>query len=199
MSSREIDHTPILLEQYKILMSTSDTYFDYSYRVISMTLVFFAAIIAFIFTIDHGQNSRNVFIQFVLFKYALPIMLYILGLLYSYNTCVMARIGLFAVMLENRLFQDVSPSVYQGWVTFSKAKENISSTVVSYGPMYAFYMIAPIVSIKISPDIGTGVFLRVFFPLICFVFFFVFDLLTILKMILFTYETRNVMKEMGIV
>ena len=130
-------------EEYKMLMSTSEHYFDYLYRTLTIALTFFSAISTLLFNV-----KASVFVKYLGFNFLLPILMYIFGLLYAYNICVLARSGALAVKMEKQLKE--KDESFEGWVKYSKIKN--SGFVLAYGTAFAFFILLPLLSIFLAPQ-----------------------------------------------
>lgn len=131
----------LALEECKMAENTSSRYFGYLYTGINITLVFWSTLLVFVFR----ENIQPLYFQISTF-YLLPLITYILGLMYCYNSCVLAKLGVFQIERELTLKQlnlkcNGSRS-YSGWVTF--AKKHDGGFILAYGTILALYILFPV-------------------------------------------------------
>lgn len=134
----------LVFEEYKLTSSIGDKYFDYMYRTIQFSIVFYGAIIG----IGVAEGTELLLKQMI-FRLALPVFSIVFGLMYCYNSCALAKIGYFSVKQEMKLkilcLQENNESDIMGWVTYGKTVRG--GYLLSYGTILVMYLTLPIFSI----------------------------------------------------
>lgn len=133
------DNLKLLLEEYKIGKDVIDGYFRNMYNTISFTIVTYGAVLAL-----SSISSKE---KRLMFLYFLPILTYILGLLYIYNLLVIMKHGNYTIRLEMliklRYYEKKKENcLFQGWDTFIKMYGR--GGIISYGTVLAFYILLPV-------------------------------------------------------
>lgn len=145
----------LLLEEYKIISDIAEKYFDRMYSTINFVLIYYGAILTIVFNIDN-KDEFNV----ILFTYFLPIGTYILGLLYMYNSLVLARAGLHCVELEKLINAygtlENNRKCFGGWNIRAKSKKYNGHFILSYGTVLMFFILAPICDFFVAYEINDG-------------------------------------------
>lgn len=136
----------ILFEEYKLGEEIGGKYFSYMYSTIHFTLILYGAIIAvFQSVFNHYQTSET---YFLIFSYLLPVITYILGLFYAYNSVAISRQGYFMLQIEHdikEICQSLKmPYPIHCWNSLSKSKKNPNRFILPYGTMLMFYILSPI-------------------------------------------------------
>lgn len=152
----------LLLEEYKVVVDIGEKYFDRMYSTINFVLAYYGAILTIVFT-KTGKYEFNTF----LFTYFLPIGTYILGLLYAYNSLVLARIGLHSIELEKLIIAygtlENNQKCFWGWNIRSKSKKYNGHFTLSYGTVLMFFILAPICDFFIAYEMnGSSWFIKYF-------------------------------------
>lgn len=127
-----------LFEQYKMVNSGCEKYFDFLYRKISVSIVFFTT------TVLYALNEDTTYIaKELLFLYIIPIFGYLFGLLYCYDISAIAKLGLHTVCIENEL-----KSKNKKFISYiSENKKYKKGYILSYGTSLIFYMVMPLITI----------------------------------------------------
>lgn len=145
----------LLLEEYKVISSIAEKYFDRMYSTINFVLIYYGAILTIVF----NMNTKFDF-NVMLFTYFLPIGTYILGLLYVYNSLVLTRVGLHCVELENLIrtygVLENSQTCFLGWNIRSKVPKYNGHFILSYGTVLMFFILAPICDFFVAYIINGG-------------------------------------------
>ncbi|MEG1396688.1 MAG: hypothetical protein RSC82_06900 [Oscillospiraceae bacterium] len=92
----------LCVDEYKLIQTTSEKYFDYMYRTLNLYLLFLSAVLVF----GLSQDSQLVFSA--IFCYLIPVFSMIFGLLFCYNSCALAKIGYIGI---NHLFANIFLSI----------------------------------------------------------------------------------------
>lgn len=134
-------------DQYVLVESDSEKYYDYIYIVITVAMTFFATLCAFSI-IFHD----NPILIFAIYRFILPLTLYVFGIMYAHNLCSLTRNRALGIHIENRLRSlSVEYRKYvPGWLTFSIRTKYNTSLVFSYGTVYLFFLLVPVCSIAFA-------------------------------------------------
>lgn len=143
----------LLLEEYKIVAEISEKYFDRMYLTINFVLIYYGAILTIVFT-KNNKYEFNIF----MFTYFLPVGTYILGLLYAYNSLVLARVGLHSIEIEKLIIAygtfENNQKCFLGWNIRSKSKKYNGHFILSYGTVLMFFILSPICDFFIAYELN---------------------------------------------
>lgn len=142
----------LLQKDYARFEDRAKLYFDHLYRIINFTLVFYGGILALICSLYQSiskanEETRLAFIFLSL--YLLPIISYILGLLYFYNLSVLYRIARQQIKIENKI-TDLAKVLGADFVICRWSRDTKLKTTgatIPYSAMLLFYFIIPALSI----------------------------------------------------
>lgn len=189
----------LLLEEYKIVAEISEKYFDRMYSTINFVLIYYGTILTIVFT----MNDKYEF-NISLFTYFLPVGTYILGLLYVYNSLVLARIGLHSIELEKLIRTygkyENRQICFWGWNIRSKVKKYNGHFILSYGTVLMFFILAPICDFFIAYEMNGNSWYMNYFAIKLLnisinIGQFVFYIIYILFMLIIIMDCKRISKE----
>lgn len=195
----------LLQKDYTLFEDRAKQYFNHLYSIIQFTLVFYGGIFALISSLyqnitDTIDKTRLTFVFLTL--YVLPVISYILGLLYFYNLSVLYRIARQQIKIENKI-TDLAKAlgtdfVISRWCRDTKLK--ITGAMIPYGAMLLFYIVVPIISIIVfncyypCTDKEPKLF-QFFIPLGVFLLFFIMMCILIVITLIIKFGIRKDNKE----
>jgi hypothetical protein len=134
----------LVIEEYEIATDGSSKYFGYMYQTINVFAITVMAIVAIAFS-KEVTPMLNKF----LFQFCIPLIGYIFGLFYAYNSYAIAKIGTFQKICEEKikiLSKEITRSnAYLGWTYYVAKKPD--SFILPYGTLLAFFLLMPPFSI----------------------------------------------------
>ena len=136
------------LKEYQMIDAKANTYFSYLYLIMGFTFAFFGAILSIfkdsLFPIS-DQSNYYTFILVVL--YLLPVVTYVLGLFFAYNSVAIYKAGLYLVKLEKRIRKFQSSNHIKSHLRMMpwniEAKDRKSKFILPYGTMLMLYILLP--------------------------------------------------------
>lgn len=136
------------LKEYQMIDAKANTYFSYLYLIMGFTFAFFGAILSIfkdsLFPISDPSNYYT-FILVVL--YLLPVVTYVLGLFFAYNSVAIYKAGLYLVKLEKRIRKFQSSNHIKSHLRMMpwniEAKDRKSKFILPYGTMLMLYILLP--------------------------------------------------------
>lgn len=144
MKSTNLD---LLLEEHNLGEQVGEKYFSYMYSIIQFTFVFYGGLITVLSSKFRViETYRETIVYIIVFVYSLPIVTYILGLFYAYNSVAISRQGYYMIITEGQIRKFVKRKrfgfKYCGWNILSKNVK--SGFILPYGTMLMFYFILPV-------------------------------------------------------
>ncbi len=185
------------LKNYSIFEDRSKQYFTYLYNIIQFTLLYYAAMLVILNAFTGTQSfTERVTFSLIAF-YTLPVVSYILGLFYCYNSLVLYRIGEKQIEIEKKVMKlakrEKIEFSFSDWAQDAKDRKYNSIFILPYGSALMFYILVPLciivifdVLIKWTYDTFFWV-AQVVVPLILWIIYLVFMVKIIKKM----FEIKN--------
>lgn len=139
-----------LMKNYSIAENRAQQYFTYMYNIMNFTFVYFAALFALIHYMNPSKEQNKMIIKIIM-CYLLPIVFYILGLFYTYNSLALYKVGNDKMKLEYQIILIAKANHFKNSISLwdVSAKTSSIAYIVTYGTMLAFYIFIPPTSIFI--------------------------------------------------
>ena len=139
-----------ILRKYNIARENCKQYFERMYKILEFSLGLMVAVIG----IDSGVlvgNRSEVLEENLIFLYILPICLFVLGMLYTYNAYSLAVYGNEAETLNKKYYEGCEFGE-KAQITFVNRyiKTDSSCAFAAYGVCLIFYFAMPLFSILIA-------------------------------------------------
>lgn len=181
-----------LLEESKLGVQIGEGYANRSYNIFYFTLLVYAGILILPVGADGIIQQQMIYFLF------LPVVSYVLGLFYIYNSYVITRQSYYMIRIDilvrlsyYKTYKEKSD--YQGWNIFSKYYDG--HYILVYGTALIFYFAIPLFDFLYGlslrnwnlysdfTKIKTWNILITFFPFILYLCFLIFSILIILRTI----------------
>ena len=132
--------------EYDVARENCKLYFERMYKILEFSLGVMIAVIGIDVGVLGGSQSTDSF-GHIIFLYILPVCLFILGLLYTYNAYSLAVYGNEAQALRKELYSKTSGKSEIDGIMREYIKTNPRYTKKCYGVCLVFYIVAPLVSV----------------------------------------------------
>ncbi len=145
----------LLIHEYDVGVKIGEGYANRTYNIFYFTSLVYAGVIVL------KLNSNEQIQQLLIFLYFLPIITYMLGLFYMYNSYVITRQGYYMIKLEiaikvKQYYETKKITNFVGWNTFAKIYNG--HLILAYGTGIMFYYLLPIFDFVYGIFISEGLF-----------------------------------------
>lgn len=145
--TREFIGSDELKREFEFETSRCQSYFDLMYKTFNFSFVAIVALVGFVCGL-YGQEpepANRDFFAGVIFCFAIPVCLYVFGIMYTFNAYALAACGKRAELLHNELYKNKD---YINTKFYNKIIKRYIITdrkvaLISYGVPLGFYILTP--------------------------------------------------------
>lgn len=135
----------LLVKNYTFFAERTKQFFTNLYNIIHFTIIFYGGMLVLLNAFAGYEKDEQRITFTLLSFYAIPVITYILGLFYGYNSLHLYRLGVEEISIENQIECMAKDNGFEfAFSNWEHKTKKDQSFLLAYGTLLAFYILAPL-------------------------------------------------------